>query len=69
MENQNLYNLTEREKEVLKLLIKGLSNIQIAKTLFITNNTSKAHVSSILRKFGVENRVLAAIVAIRENLV
>lgn len=63
------HNLTQRELEVLNLVIRGFSNEEIAEKLFITSNTSKAHVSSILRKFGVEKRISAAIIAIKENLV
>ncbi len=65
---KNKFNLTVRECEILPLIVQGLNNAQIAKKLYITTHTSKAHVSAILKKLGVTNRVLAAIVAIRENL-
>lgn len=65
---KNKYNLTKRELEVLPLIIKGFNNAEIAKQLCITRHTSKAHVSSILKKFGVSNRVLAAIYAIKNGL-
>ena len=47
--------LTNREKEVLKLLRYGMSKRQIAEKLFITINTTKTHVSSIYTKMGVHN--------------
>ena len=55
--NESSINLTCREKEVLKLMIAGLSNPQIAKNLSIALSTVKAHVSEIIRKFGVSNRI------------
>ena len=54
-------NLTEREREVLFLLLRGLNNKEISKKLFISNHTTKAHVASIYKKLGVSNRVQAAI--------
>ena len=54
-------NFTERELEVLFLLLKGLNNKEISKQLFISNHTTKAHVASIYKKLGVGNRVQAAI--------
>ena len=61
--------ITEREFEVLKLIVLGKSNTEIAKDLFISVHTVKAHVSSILEKFSVEDRVQVAVKAIREGLV
>lgn len=52
--------LTNRENEVLTLLSKGFTNIEIAKELNISIHTAKAHVSSILKKMNVKNRLLAA---------
>lgn len=52
--------LTEREAEVMNLVASGLNNQQISEKLCISNHTTKAHVSSIYRKLGVSNRVLAA---------
>ncbi len=57
-------NFTEREREVLFLLLKGLNNKEISKELFISNHTTKAHVASIYKKLGVCNRVQAAIKSI-----
>ena len=54
-------NFTERERDVLFLLLKGLNNKEIPKKLFISNHTTKAHVASIYKKLGVSNRVQAAI--------
>jgi DNA-binding CsgD family transcriptional regulator/tetratricopeptide (TPR) repeat protein len=55
--------LTPREREVLGLLGNGLSNMQIARTLFISEKTASVHVSNILRKLGVTSRVQAATTA------
>ncbi len=52
--------LTKREDEVLDYIIQGLSNKEIAEKLTVTSYTSKAHVSAILRKFGVKSRTAAA---------
>lgn len=61
--------ITNREYEILKLLVSGKSNTEIAKELFISVHTAKAHVSSIIEKFGVEDRVQVAVKAIREGLI
>lgn len=61
--------LTEREYEVLKLVIDGESNTEIAQALHISVHTAKAHVGSILQKMGVTDRVQAAVKAVRESLV
>ena len=57
--------LTSRQKKVLKLLAEGLSNKHIARELQISEITVKAHVSLILKKLGVANRVQAAMEARR----
>ena len=67
--SENKFNLTKRELEIIGLLVKGLNNEQIAKKLFITCHTVKAHVSSIFRKLNVKNRILAVVFAIRQNIV
>ena len=59
--------LSRRENEVLRLLACGLENAEIAAEMNITVRTVKAHVSSILDKLGVENRVQAAVVALRQG--
>lgn len=66
---KNTYGLTEREMEVLALIVEGLSNPQIAERLFITRATAKAHVHSILQKLYVDDRTKAAIMAMKEGLV
>lgn len=60
--------LTEREHEVLKLVITGNSNNEIAKELHISVHTAKAHVCSILQKMSVTDRVQAAVKAVREGI-
>ena len=66
---KNRYNLTDREKEVLKFLIKGYSNPQIAKKLCVSCHTAKAHVCSIIHKMKVNDRVQVIIRAKDEKLV
>ena len=61
--------LTERENEVLKLLVQGKSNTQIAQELIVSVHTAKAHVCSILQKLCVNDRVQAAVKAIKEGIV
>lgn len=61
--------LTEREMEVLSLIVEGLSNPQIAERLFITKATAKAHVHSILQKLCVDDRTQAAVLAMRQGYV
>ena len=61
--------LTERELEVLRLLVKGKSNTEIAKDLIVSVHTAKAHVCSILQKLCVDDRVQAAVKAVKENIV
>ena len=61
--------LTERENEVLKLLVQGKSNTEIASELIVSVHTAKAHVCSILQKLCVDDRVQAAVKAIKEGIV
>jgi len=61
--------LTGREKEVLKLLSKGMLNKEIANVLMISEKTVKNHISSIFRKLNVQDRTQAAVYAIKNRLV
>ena len=56
---------TDRELEVLYLLLLGLNNKEISNKLFISNHTTKAHVASIYKKLGVANRVQAVVKSIK----
>jgi NarL family two-component system response regulator LiaR len=60
--------LSEREREVLRLLTAGRDNVAIAGELHLSVTTVKNHVSSILDKLGVENRIQAAVTAVRDGL-
>ncbi len=66
---KNLYGLTEREMEVLALIVDGYTNPQIAEKLFITISTTKTHVHSILQKLYVNSRSKAISMAMKEGLV
>jgi NarL family two-component system response regulator LiaR len=61
--------LTEREREVLKLMVEGLNNAEIAERLVVSLSTVKYHISNILMKLGVDNRVGAVTTAIQKKLV
>lgn len=62
-------NLTERETQVLKLIVDGLSNAEIAEKICVSIHTAKAHVCNILQKLSVEDRTQAAIKALKYNIV
>jgi NarL family two-component system response regulator LiaR len=63
------YDLTEREREVLGLMVEGLNNVAIAERLVISRATAKFHVSNILSKLNVSNRAEAIVLAVQHKLV
>ncbi len=66
---QNIGNLSAREMEVLTLIVEGKSNSEIAAELYLSTNTIKTHVRGIMNKLAVDDRVQAAVVALRSGLV
>lgn len=69
MPTSNLGQLSQRELEVLKLMVEGYSNPEIAAELYLSPNTVKTHVRGIMNKLAVDDRVQAAVVALRSGLV
>ncbi|NJM75561.1 MAG: response regulator transcription factor [Acaryochloridaceae cyanobacterium RU_4_10] len=64
-----IYRLTQREKEVLALIAAGKSNPEIAQVLYITPGTVRVHVHALLHKLGVRDRAQAVIVALQNKLI
>ncbi|MDI6689306.1 MAG: response regulator transcription factor [Actinomycetota bacterium] len=66
---EHLYsNLSNREREILRLIAQGMSNKEIAKELFISDKTVKNHLRNIFSKLHINDRTTAAVIAIREGL-
>lgn len=67
--NDNIALLSERELQVLKLIVEGKTNHEIADQLYLSINTIKIHVRGIINKLAVGDRVQAAVVALRSGIV
>ena len=65
----HIEQLSQRELDVLRLIVEGRSNPEIAEVLFLSPNTIKTHVRGIMNKLAVDDRVQAAVVALRSGLV
>ena len=68
-DNRKNYDLTSREAQILKLMTEGYSNMELAQILVISINTTKAHVANILQKLEVDDRLQAALKALKNKIV
>jgi DNA-binding NarL/FixJ family response regulator len=68
-EDSQVFDLTDREKEILTLIAQGLNNKEISERLSISPFTAKNHVSSIIQKLAVEDRIQAAVLALKKGLI
>lgn len=68
-DNREKIQLTDRELDVLRLIVDGFSNQEISEKLFVSIHTAKAHVCNILQKLSVEDRTQAAIKALKDGIV
>jgi len=68
-ENKHKIQLTDRERDVLRLIVNGYSNQEISEKLVVSIHTAKAHVCNILQKLSVDDRTQAAIKALKDGLV
>lgn len=69
IQNEQEFDLSQREKDILQLLVEGLSNAEIAKRLFLSEGTVRNYMSSLFVKLGVSDRTQAVVVALRRGLV
>ena len=67
--NNNIALLSGRELEVLKLIVEGKTNHEIAEQLYLSTNTIKTHVRGIMNKLAVDDRVQAAVIALRSGII
>ncbi|MCJ7623801.1 MAG: response regulator transcription factor [Anaerolineaceae bacterium] len=68
-EQETVAELTNREIEILQLLVEGMTNKEIASALVISENTVKIHLRNILEKLHLKNRIQAAVYAVRQGMV
>lgn len=68
IQKQNQYDLSERELEILKTMVMGLKNKEIANKLFISDKTVKTHVNKIFKKLGAQTRARAILIAVENHI-